>query len=712
MLLYTKTTHYRYSDFRNITLKPVHITAFVIMCLIAIGCADAKADDSIPTTTLKELVVEGENAWVEDGKAIFVPTKKEKKFANSPASLISNMNIPMLREKNGTVTTISGQAITYFINGVRAEGIDLATFLAKDAIRLEYMESPKDPRFEGCKYVVNIIMTEYKIGGVTAINATQNIPNSGIYNLSSKLQHDKMTYGARVYSMYNRDHLGGKDNTTTYRNLFYNGVHYDSISNIANQHNYSRSESLMATVNARYQTKNLVATHTIGYAWSLNPWSGYDSSDSWTPNLFNSKSSQSASFNRSITPSIDGNYRYTFSKKFWLAGSWSYMFGKTFAKSKFQMPEYNPISTSSTEKAQSASITLKPVWKVTDHLTLQLGTYAGFSRYDVSYSGSTSESYIQDRNEINASATIQWAPSNAFWVALVPGVQTTGWRINNMSDHNIRPIATAMMGWYPSRKIYIGAYMTRFQSELSASDVSPVTIRQSELLWVTGNPNLKSPEYWTGSFSASYFANKYLRFATDVTLLYNKNQFISTYKPNDISVGGLTRFDTNASSDLSVLVSPTADISLFDSNLSISLQPQYGFYTCQGPYACRKHVVRANVYARYRIGAFQLTGYYDSPYHDYAAGGTIETYNPQGFSLGAEYVIGDLNLKMSVRNPFNERQKTWTRDNNDLVSSVGNTYNIGRQLCISVSYIFGYGKKIDRNIDIQQGSTIGSSLRN
>lgn len=155
----------------------------------------AGAEDSIPAKELNEIVVVGDRGWVENGKIIFIPSRKEKQLANSPETLIKSMHLPMLKEKDGAIISLSGETVTIFINGIKADKIDLSTFWPKDAKRVEYLESPSDPKFEGAKHVVNFIMAQYTVGGVSKLDANQNIPGFGYYSASTKLVHKKMTYG-------------------------------------------------------------------------------------------------------------------------------------------------------------------------------------------------------------------------------------------------------------------------------------------------------------------------------------------------------------------------------------------------------------------------------------------------------------------------------------------------------------------------------------
>ena len=75
-------------------MKRIYLTIFAALSLL---CANAQqtadnapennsqeknttaADNDNKTTTLKELVVTGENAWFEGNKAVFVPTEERRK---------------------------------------------------------------------------------------------------------------------------------------------------------------------------------------------------------------------------------------------------------------------------------------------------------------------------------------------------------------------------------------------------------------------------------------------------------------------------------------------------------------------------------------------------------------------------------------------------------------------------------------------------------
>ena len=165
-----------------------------------------EANDSVKENKLKEIVVKGERAWIEGEKAVFLPTKREKNLAKDPASLVRNMAIPTVIVTGNEIRSIAGTPVTIFINGERADNIDINTFWPKQTKRVEYLENPSDPTFEGASAVLNFVMTDYEAGGVTKIDLEQQFPNSGDYYVASKLAYRRMTFGASFSGEYSREH--------------------------------------------------------------------------------------------------------------------------------------------------------------------------------------------------------------------------------------------------------------------------------------------------------------------------------------------------------------------------------------------------------------------------------------------------------------------------------------------------------------------------
>lgn len=206
-----------------------------------------------------------------------------------------------------------------YINGVKADGLDLSTFWPKNALRVEYIESPDDPRYAGSSRVVNFVMKEYVTGGLTKISADQTFPNNGNYSIASKLVYGKMTYNAIFSGGYSRDHLSGEERTENYDDVWYGGDFYDLITREQRTDRVTRSDNLYGGFNARYRSKTFTMTHSAGLQWTRNPDSHSSGSVSYSPDIIAANSMQSLSRARSLSPMLSGSYVIV------PGGKWSYM---------------------------------------------------------------------------------------------------------------------------------------------------------------------------------------------------------------------------------------------------------------------------------------------------------------------------------------------------------------------------------------------------
>lgn len=97
----------------------------------------------------------------------YIPDKRTKKSASDATQLLMQMQTPQLTVMAGSnsVTTVTGQGVTMFIDYHAASEQDLAGLRPQDVVRVEVLQYPQDPRFEGAAYVVNFVMQQYEWGG-------------------------------------------------------------------------------------------------------------------------------------------------------------------------------------------------------------------------------------------------------------------------------------------------------------------------------------------------------------------------------------------------------------------------------------------------------------------------------------------------------------------------------------------------------------------
>lgn len=94
-------------------LKEIFLLAILFVFNILFSPVKLSAQDSIPSTNLEELIVEGDRQWIEADKIVKIPTVSEKKKSNSPQTLIKAMHMPYLQVKDNLVSDLSGNPVTF-----------------------------------------------------------------------------------------------------------------------------------------------------------------------------------------------------------------------------------------------------------------------------------------------------------------------------------------------------------------------------------------------------------------------------------------------------------------------------------------------------------------------------------------------------------------------------------------------------------------------
>lgn len=145
------------------------LVAFSLMC--APGVVGQEVTDTVateeyelPTISLDELVVEGRTQRIVKNGVEYMPAAKVKKSAGDALSLLMLMQMPQLQVSpmNLSVKTLSGQMVDFFIDWLPATEADLKGLRPEDVTRVEVLDFPDDPRFNGALHVINYVMKRYE----------------------------------------------------------------------------------------------------------------------------------------------------------------------------------------------------------------------------------------------------------------------------------------------------------------------------------------------------------------------------------------------------------------------------------------------------------------------------------------------------------------------------------------------------------------------
>lgn len=693
--------------------SPYKFTIAAWVCL-SIGCGVCKSDDSIPSTELMEVSVTGTQSWIsKDGTQNFIPSKKEKRLSNSPGSLIKSMHIPVLKGSGDNIETTTGESVVIFINGKRAESIDLAAFWPNDVKTVQFLTHPQDPRFEGETYVVNFIMRQYSAGGVCRTSGTQNIPNGGVYSSSAKVAYGKMTYGAMVQGIYSRDHSGTTTGKTLYKDLYYKGEHYDEIALTEDSRTHDRNDIINCALNARYSGKDFTATHTLSLGWVRDPGSGMTSTDIWTDNLFESDRSASENHSRSLSPQIAGTYYKRFSDKWHLSWRWDYMYSRNRMHSMSRTGETPAIENSNEECINTIRIVAAPTLILSRKIYMQMSLNTRFDWFSTQYSGSANLTQRQRRNQSSAAVTLGWNPHDRLRMYLQPGIGLTMWNIGDINEHTLYPTATAGITWTPSRKVSVQGSLLFASTAPTASESNPVMIHSSQLIWTEGNPFLKSRSDWDAGINTSYIVSDNLSFMLGLNYDRTENMILPTYEAQSPELGGLLMRNINSVPAEGVRILLPISWTCPGGNLSFEATPRWRYsHVVGGPYKCHLNHVSFSAGADYTLGNCRFALSYEGPDKGIGLAGMERTWTGDNWNFDFTYGTENLFLNVGLENIFHEKARSRREYSSTFLMSNQTMLETGRRVKMTLTYTFGFGRKTDKSIDISGPETVESSVLN
>ena len=686
----------------------------IILCAAAcaLGVYSQEPEDSTKVTELKELTVMGERAWIgEDGRVNIIPSKQEKRISNSAGSLIKALHIPMLKsDGDNSISTIDGRQVSIFINGEPATDTDLATFWPMDVRRVEYIIEPADPKFLGAGRVVNFIVEKYLAGGVTKIRGYYTSPRFIDGNLASKLVYKKMTYGMSLMSHYDDNDKDRTYGTRSYKDIYYNGKKYDRIDNLLSETLNERSNYTEFAFNAKYTGSKVNATHTFGLVNYDTPNEWYNSTDDWTPELFGSEQSSGSKKTTSLVPQLSGNYYLTFSDRFIVIANWGYKYGRNTSSGWTQMGTLDKITNATKEDSHTAKLGVSPYYLVRPNLSFQLIASASFDWFRTHYTGSANESINQNRQEIKSSLRMVWLPRKNIGLVLLPGFNATIWNIGGIKEHTVNPSAEASLNWGISKRVSINGSLNYGLHAPEAAQSNPVMVQNNELEWTVGNPYLKSMNLWYAGISGSYITNDWLSMSLGANYRRINNDIYTLYTPAPAEYGGIIKQTANLDPSDWLRAYYSISASFFDRDLSISLRPEFTYERFHGPLGQSVCSFRLNGDIDYTIGDFNLNIWYDPSYTGLDYGGMEKSWANDKWNFGATYGNGNWHITMRVEDIFHKYHRGWTNFITPNYTSMVDTYRRGRTFKLGITYTFGYGKKVDRNIDINSLENAKSSV--
>lgn len=672
--------------------------------------ADSIASAGVDSQILRELVVQGRRARIEGEKIVVLPSRKERKLSNSPASLVRVLNLPFLHVDGDVITARGNRPVSVYINGQPASAVDMSVFWPMNVNAVEYIENPTDPTYGGDAVVLNFVMREYEIGGTSKLAAIQSLPNSGSYEASAKMQYKSMSYGALVNYAYTSFDVSDDYGTDTYHDIFYRGQRYGELSRTYSSDQEHRSRNLEAALVAKYVKPKVKAEHQIAVVHARTPYSESRSSEQWAPAVYEDIVAENARRLQSTALQASGSYRIDIRSGLFFAGEWKYSYDTGNGSALYTLGSENEIYNSYHSRNHRLNVRLNPYYRTSDKFFTQLRAYGTFSWSNNTYSGNTGTATDAGSADVRAGLRFCWLPQREFWIDVVPGASyTSQWQRGFESYSKVLPWMNLTFFLRMSDKATLrgGASVSSTAPEPSAT--SDVAVRMSELMTVQGNPRLDNVRRQGGDLRFSWLPSDKFNVSLMTAAAHVAGDYYNLVLPADAASGGLVSTTANGPDCNELKVSASLSGRFLEGDLSLNVNPEFSHSHFAGT-GRNLNYLNYRIYASYTFKGVLASLSYTSPRKFMSTGGlsTYRTADSWTFSLG--YGTGNLYLRLSARDVFRKYCHSHYLFMSPYYTSDRHTSQRARGFSIDLSYTFDFGKKVYVDIDKPEPEAVRSSV--
>lgn len=684
-----------------------YASCFWVAAFLVLGAADVSAqevNDSL-AKDLQEVTVEAESQKLTASSASYYPARKVRSASRDAIDLLqrSAINQIIINPVTKAVQTLAREDVTIFINYLKATKEDIEGLLCSDVRRIDYLDYPTDPRFQGAPHAINIVVQQYEYGGYTKLSDSQEFLNGSENNgfAASKFAYKSMTYdayiGLRAYSSHhfastNDSRFRLEEGTVTRREEMTSG----------NRNTLDHPVTLRATYG---NGRNINIVNTIGFNYS-------DVSKQHTEGLLEivrpggtTKSEFARTYpttDRSL--SWNGAYYFNFPKSlnFYVLPSFAYTHSKSASTYSSTAPGMKPIETYAKDDAYATSISANLYKAFNNRNSIFLNAVWSYNSNNVDYTGTT-EAYTDVRQN-SYTASLSYTYNNSGKVYMQAGAGIAGYvaKTNGIKDDKSIPMLWLMASYTPTQKSSLQLSVTHLSSSPSAASRTVDVIRSNELMYMTGNPKINSYPMVRGNLSYTYFPNNTLTMQAFVNYFGAYDRYVNFY---DLYDGGnaIITYQKNSGDFNRVTAGGNISLRLLSGNLVLQATPQFEHSESSGYYDISDNYFSWSASAQYYLGNFNFTAYYGSREHSMGVLTGHKIVNSSYYNIGAGWSKDAWNISLKASNFLRSRYiNQW-----DYLSSPYYDNNSASELpsyrcsiTVSTTYTFGYGKKIRRGNEV------------
>lgn len=688
------------------------INSILFAMIVSSVMAQTETPDSIKAQELEEVVVKGRNQRLGAEVSTYIPTSKQRNASQTAADLLNRMAIPQIKiSANDDITDLAGKSVDVFIDFLPATKEDLQGMRMQDVKKVEYYDFPSDPRFQGKAHVVNFVMQKYEYGGYVKAHGWENTSNAGQISLFSKLQYKRMTFDiAAGYFYLNQNHTGG-DVYETFRLPQSDGsVNVFERNSIQGKGKWIKNQ-YWPTFKALYSSDKITILNVVGANFDHTPRNNSSGFIEYNPAITERVDYSQNSSDRVNSISYSGYWNFILNDKNTINFSPRYAYSHTNIGSLYTEVGSDGFYNAARDNSHQFSGNLT--------YTHSFGKWGSLNAMFQTIITSNNTSYYGTANTSDNARTYRVGPGVQYSLSIgkVYGLVGFGYHWDRQKyldykDDSAAPWIDFSLQYAPNDRHSIRGEFHHMKSIPSSSYRSAAIIQSNPLMSYTGNPNLVSYGSYDAGVNYSFIpSNKFSLSAFASTWIVD-NRYVYDYVPSETGIlrtirqpgGGYSQWTYGA----------YASLRLFDSKLQLTAQITGTSVHNGEPYNLDKTNINYAFQATYYLGNWNFSGLYYSP-QGFPDGCMVGTWmrTKSYYRIAAGWSNSSWNLQLQFAN---FARWNW-RSNESIMRSryydrIEQTYSINDHALarLSVTYTFGFGKKIQQGDEASQQSGVNSGI--
>ncbi|MDE6859295.1 MAG: TonB-dependent receptor family protein [Duncaniella sp.] len=666
---------------------------------------------------LKTVRVEADYASAYSDKTVYRPTQRQKNASQTAIDLLRYLAIPQIKINlvDKSVTTLTGSEIAIYVDGLPASSDELQGMRTADVKTIEYLDFPNNPRFGGNEHVINFIMQKYEYGGYTKLSVSENI----MIGLSSRTSlYSKFSYKSMIFDLYagasnHNIHHVGTSRFGEYKLVDKDNKDYTIMRKEEFDNSHFKYNQYPVTFRAIYDSENIHIGNTVGLNFDQSP-------------IAETQGHLSYSSNRGTYHAYQNNQPYTTRHFIWI-GAYYFILPNDFQlnlspKANYGHTNYSYIYSSSLSNRETIDNTsCEDYYRLSGGASLYKGfsskhsasanIYAGTNKNEVKYMGSSP--YENSFSDSYAGLRLGYNFNNRRWrfdsnIAL----QWERNGINGKYVSELYPLINISGRYTPSNNHSLQTFFHYGANYPGESVKTPNVLQDNEFMYKTGNPDLSLSRQITFNLQYNWIANNRFTMSLYGQYFGEYNLYVPVFDRYKDGQAILKTYSSDQDYNRTQ-IGLSFNLRLLDGSLQLAAQPSISIFQYRGYYNLSKNPLAMNASATYYIGKLYLQASYQTADKTIQGNQGVWYRTRDFYQLQAGWGNSNWNIRISAINMFRDDWLGATQTlNSPMYSEImmqGGTY-YHRRVNLSVTYTFGYGRKVQRSNEVGEQSGGSSAI--